>query len=324
MRPRQIFALFLAAIALLAGAAPTLAAGNAQPRSLAASQATATYSPETEECAFLGLINAYRTKNGLGTLALSLTLGAAANHHSNDMASKNYFSHDLIDGTSWSQNISNYGYPTNTARAENIAAGYGSAADTFTQWKNSSGHNANMLGSGYNAIGIGRAYKTGSTYGYYWTTDFGNVVDKTVTCSKSSSAGASSFAIFRQRPILEFDQLHPCLRRRFQHRWHSTGTAPKTAYVWFDLGKSRAIGEIAWMFAKTGGADTMKIQVSTDKSTWKTIATLGNAKSAKSWQKLNWTGSARYVRFYFENPNKDAVVGYLAEVEDLRVRSVRG
>jgi hypothetical protein len=64
--------------------------------------------------------------------------------------------------------------------AENIAAGNETAAKTFEQWKNSPGHNTNMLGEHYRAIGIGRAYDAASPYRWYWTTDFGDRIDDSV------------------------------------------------------------------------------------------------------------------------------------------------
>ena len=47
----------------------------------------------------------------------------------------------------------------------------------FDGWKGSPGHNANMLGTNYTTIGIGRYFLQGSTYGWYWTTDFGGFSD---------------------------------------------------------------------------------------------------------------------------------------------------
>jgi uncharacterized protein YkwD len=166
----------LAAVALPAAAAPASAA---------------SYAPTSVECNFLRQINAYRAQNGLGALALSVPLGAAARHHSNDMAAINYLGHTLSDGTSAHQNIINYGYSATAYWGENVYAGYGTGANgidnssslgAFTWWKNSPGHNANMLSSHFKAIGIARAHNTNSTYHYYWTTDFGGIVGKTVSC----------------------------------------------------------------------------------------------------------------------------------------------
>jgi uncharacterized protein YkwD len=165
-------------VAIPVAAAP----GEPGTSTVTAAITAANYTPEAEECAMLTKINAYRTANGKSALKLSRTLSAAAEHHSQDMATKNYFSHTLSGGVTWSQNITNHGYPTTTARAENIAAGHASATDTFTQWKNSASHNTNMLSSTSNAIGIGRAYGSTSTYTWYWTTTFGSTVDGTVSC----------------------------------------------------------------------------------------------------------------------------------------------
>lgn len=140
------------------------------------------YCADAEERYFLRLINNYRAQYGRAPLRLTKTLGAAADHHSVDMASKNYFSHTLSGGVTWSQNITNHGYTYNTYKAENIAAGSATSTQTFTQWKNSSVHRANMLNSNFKAIGIGRAYGSASTYKWYWTTTFGGYQDAAFTC----------------------------------------------------------------------------------------------------------------------------------------------
>lgn len=175
---RLLFVL-VAGMLLVPGATSTLAAPGPRPAiAITASQ----YAPDSEECAMLKLVNDYRVSKGKAKLRLSLDLGAAAKHHASDMAQHNYFSHTLYDGTSWSQNISNYGYPSGGWRGENIAAGHSLAVDTFTQWKNSPGHNANMLNSNYKEIGIGRAYGSKSTYRWYWTQTFGSQSTSPVTC----------------------------------------------------------------------------------------------------------------------------------------------
>ena len=69
-----------------------------------------------------------------------------------------------------------FGYNYNTWKGENLAAGTSSAQTAFNLWHDSPGHNANMLGTNYTAIGIARRYTAGSPYGWYWTTDFGGYV----------------------------------------------------------------------------------------------------------------------------------------------------
>ncbi|WP_437782907.1 CAP domain-containing protein [Sorangium sp. So ce1097] len=135
----------------------------------------ATTSLDAEEQAFLGLINQYRAQNGLGALSACTSMNRAAQGHSEDMRDNNYFSHSSQDGrTPWTR-MCNACYELGcggTAMAENIAAGNSGAQRTFDQWKNSDGHNKNMLGSNFKVIGIGRA-TGGGTYGSYWTTVFG-------------------------------------------------------------------------------------------------------------------------------------------------------
>lgn len=130
-----------------------------------------------EEWVMLALINDYRAQNGLTALQMTQTLSNAAEFHSADMASRNYFGHTLASGASWADNMAAFGYGYATYRAENIAAGNLSAAGTFQQWLNSPEHNANMLNANVSAIGIGRASGTGSDFGTYWTTTFGGLVD---------------------------------------------------------------------------------------------------------------------------------------------------
>jgi uncharacterized protein YkwD len=130
------------------------------------------YAPDGEEWAFVDLLNAYRGELGLAPETLNSELGAAAEYHSVDMATNNYFDHYLFDGTDAGTNIQNFGY-TGFPYAENIAAGMESAQEVLTGWQNSPEHNATMTNPQYTEIGIGRAYNEGSHYGWYWTATYG-------------------------------------------------------------------------------------------------------------------------------------------------------
>ena len=132
------------------------------------------YSPDREERAFLDLINNYRRKKGVGKLSLQNQLGAAAEHHSEDMANKNYFSHKLSNGDSPEENIERFGYTNWSYVGENIAAGYVTAKAVMKAWKSSPEHDRNMRNKNFTEIGIGRAYDKRSKYGWYWTTTFGS------------------------------------------------------------------------------------------------------------------------------------------------------
>ena len=123
--------------------------------------------------AFLGLINQYRQSNGLATLTLNQNLINAAKWLSQDMATKNYFNHTDSLGRDFSTRLTNFGY-VGSYSSENIAAGYQTANNVFVGWQNSPGHNQNMLSGSVHVIGIGRFYSSSSSYGWYWTTDFGS------------------------------------------------------------------------------------------------------------------------------------------------------
>ncbi|HYE73728.1 MAG TPA: CAP domain-containing protein, partial [Blastocatellia bacterium] len=146
---------------------------------------------DAEELAFLTQINNYRAANGLGQLKVSIALTNASKWMSGDMAAKNYFSHtDSLNRDPFTR-MSSFGYSYNTWKAENIAAGYSDGVNTFNQWKNSPGHNTNMLNPNFTVIGIGRVYNSSSTYRYYWTTNFGGYVDATLNTGGSNpQAGA--------------------------------------------------------------------------------------------------------------------------------------
>lgn len=152
----------------------TTASGNS-------SALSGTAALDSEEIAFFKLINDYRVQNGLSPLQLSIALTKSSDWMSTNMATTGNFSHTDTQGRDPSARMEAYGYDTSTNWGENIAGGNATAQDTFTQWKNSPGHNANMLGSGYKVIGIARAYDASSPYGWYWTTDFGGTVDETIT-----------------------------------------------------------------------------------------------------------------------------------------------
>jgi len=130
---------------------------------------------DSEEQAFITLINNYRAQNALGPLSIDWEMQASSDWMSNDMGVNAYFSHtDSLGRDPWTR-MCDFGYCYNTWKGENIAAGYNTAQSVFIAWQNSPGHNANMLGANYTAMGISRAYTAGSPYGWYWTNDFGGV-----------------------------------------------------------------------------------------------------------------------------------------------------
>jgi len=65
----------------------------------------------------------------------------------------------------------------NTWCGENLAAGSSSGSQTFDLWRNSPGHNANMLNPNYRVAGIAAVLNRDSTYGWYWALELGGFDD---------------------------------------------------------------------------------------------------------------------------------------------------
>lgn len=318
-----LLAALVGPIAETAGAAP---GPLAAPRPIAATPASAACI-DAEERALLDGLNAYRAAAGKAPVALSQTLAGAADHHSLDMGATGTYAHTLSDGTTWQQNIANHGYAYTyrTYTGENLAAGIASASAALDLWKGSSTHNANLLNRHFKAVGIGRLYVKGSAYGWYWTLTFGGIADGAATaCGATATAaapspspspsGGTTYQIVGSTRTANSSSSALAYDGKTTTAWGTTSSsAPSSAYVYFDLGATKPIRSIAWLWAESGWADHVRIQVSTDRSSWTTLATVGNA-AAGSWQSLSYSGSARYVRFYFTNPNRDAKLGSLAEV----------
>lgn len=154
-------------------------ATTATPKATTATPKTTTATPSTTtsttlasyQKAMLAAVNAERAKQGLSALCTNTKLTAAAQAHSADMAKNNYMSHTGSGGSTMSERVTDAGFDWNSV-AENVAAGQASVSAVMTAWMNSAGHKANILGN-YKFFGMGYAYSSSSTYGYYWTQDFG-------------------------------------------------------------------------------------------------------------------------------------------------------
>lgn len=135
---------------------------------------------------FLSLINTYRQQNNLGILAEDQNLTSAACWLSADL-DKNGFNHTDSLGRDTFTRLDSFGVSGGT-RGENIFyTTVGSDANfAFVGWKNSPGHNANMLETSYTRIGIGRVNVSGK---WYWTTDFasGTAIALTSQCGSSAN-----------------------------------------------------------------------------------------------------------------------------------------
>lgn len=106
-------------------------------------------------------------------LAWNCLLDAAALGHSDSMATNDFHAHTSpVDGSTAGDRIRATGYTPRTW-GENIAAGYADEDRVMEGWLASSGHCTNLLNAGYTEMGAGFSENAGSTYGIYWTQNFG-------------------------------------------------------------------------------------------------------------------------------------------------------
>ncbi|MBT9256839.1 CAP domain-containing protein [Phycicoccus sp. MAQZ13P-2] len=148
--------------------ATALAAPLAVGAVVTAAPAQAAMQPLAQEV--ITRVNAERAKVGCSPLRASEALRRAAQAHSYDMRTKNYFSHTSKDGRSPWDRIRATGYRYGSA--ENIAAGQRTAKAVVDSWMKSTGHRKNILNCGNKAIGVGVSQGSGD-YSIYWTQDFG-------------------------------------------------------------------------------------------------------------------------------------------------------
>lgn len=128
----------------------------------------------TAELDVFQLTNQERQARGLYPYAWNDLLADAARAHSQDMGTRNFFSHTNPDGKTPGDRIRDAGYNWSYC-GENIAAGQTTAAEVVQGWMNSPGHRANILSTDFCDLGVGYAYVTGSAYGHYWTQNFGKL-----------------------------------------------------------------------------------------------------------------------------------------------------
>lgn len=114
------------------------------------------------------LINQHRAQHGLGPVAVDKRLVAAAKAHSRDLARRGASSHRGADGSLPKDRARAFGYNPRLA-SENVAAGYHDTRDVITGWKQSRGHNANLLRRGARHMGMALVYNPKAGQQTYWT-----------------------------------------------------------------------------------------------------------------------------------------------------------
>ncbi len=154
-------------------------AGGTSP--IASGSSVGSAGPAPDEQQILNEVNAARAQArdcgsvhfaAAGPLTWNAALATAARLHSQDMADRSYFAHDTPDGVTPQTRMERAGYTGWTATGENIAAGY-TVSNVMAGWLASPGHCQNIMRPQFRELGVGIYSKPGSSYGTYFTQDFG-------------------------------------------------------------------------------------------------------------------------------------------------------
>jgi len=116
---------------------------------------------DAEVVAFVDLANAQRVSLGRRALVWNAVAAQVALAHSQDMATRSFFSHVNPDGQTPFDRMTAAGITFTTA-GENIAWGFSTGQSVFDAWMASPGHRGNIENAAYTHHGVGR-------YGTYWT-----------------------------------------------------------------------------------------------------------------------------------------------------------
>lgn len=117
------------------------------------------------EDTLLCLVNGYRADSGLPALAIDPALEQAARSHSEDMATRDYFSHTSPEGVTPFARAIAAGFPEGLGTGENISfAAPATPREIFSAWKASPSHNAGMLDTDWALTGLGLAAAKGGAY----------------------------------------------------------------------------------------------------------------------------------------------------------------
>ena len=117
---------------------------------------------DAKEWEVLRQTNEKRMSNGLDAVSTFKELQSACDIRAKELVTK--FSHDRPSGEQCFTVLSDI---QKMSAGENIAAGQSTASIVIDSWWNSPGHKANILGEGFDHMGVG--YKgTSSNYRHYW------------------------------------------------------------------------------------------------------------------------------------------------------------
>ncbi|MFE9647499.1 sigma-70 family RNA polymerase sigma factor [Streptomyces sp. NPDC006365] len=108
---------------------------------------------DTPAAQVLALVNTEREKAGCQPVKRDDRLARAAQLHSEDMSTNQYFDHTSLDGRSFVDRAAAQGHPS--PGAENIARGQSTPEAVMDSWMNSQGHRENILNCSLATMGLG-------------------------------------------------------------------------------------------------------------------------------------------------------------------------
>lgn len=117
---------------------------------------TLAYATNVSRQGLLDATNTQRQARSLGALALNSQLSGAAQAKADDMAAKNYWSHQTPEGKQPWDFIESAGYKFQKA-GENLAYGFSTNTTTVSGWMNSQSHKDNLLDESFLEVGFGIA-----------------------------------------------------------------------------------------------------------------------------------------------------------------------
>ncbi len=118
-------------------------------------------------------INAYRKQTGLKPLKLNPELTEAAKGHSRDLAKWDRISHYGSDGSNPWDRVKRSGYKARLT-AENVGTGQIDFNEVMRGWKDSPGHNKNLLMSDADHMGIALVQYPKTEFKSFWTLVLGS------------------------------------------------------------------------------------------------------------------------------------------------------
>jgi uncharacterized protein YkwD len=121
----------------------------------------------------LGIINQYRKEHGLKAVKLNTELTAAAKLHSRDLAKWDRISHYGSDGSNPWDRVKRAGFKARLA-AENVGTGQIDFGEVMKGWKDSPGHNKNLLLADAEYMGIALVQEPKTEFKSFWTLVMGS------------------------------------------------------------------------------------------------------------------------------------------------------